>query len=102
MGIGWKGFHDFFNIMERGLDNVVFVEFLERLTWGHVIIDLFGQASKKFTGLAIPLREINVLVTGRTSNYGVTCSLFASALSNPEHMDPHVLVNVGFADKYMF
>ena len=102
VGIGWKGFHDFFNIMERGLDNVVFVEFLERLPRSQARVNLFGQASKKFTGLAIPLREINVLVTGRTLNYGVTCSLFASALSNPEHMNPHVLVHVGFADKYMF
>lgn len=102
LGIGWKGFHDIFYIMERGLGYIVFVKFLECLMRGHVIIDLFRQASEKFTGLAIPWREIDVFVTCCTLNDGVTCPLFASALSYPEHMNPHVFVNIGIADKHMF
>lgn len=60
--IGWKGFHDVFDIMQRGMDYVVFVEFLERLPWSHARVNLLRQTSEKFTCLAIPFSKVNVFV----------------------------------------
>ena len=62
LGIGWNGFHDVFDILQRGLNNVVFVEFLERLPRSQARVNLFRQTSQKFTGLAIPSGKINVFV----------------------------------------
>ena len=45
VGIGWKGFHDVFDILQRGLNNVVFVEFLERLPRSQARVNLFRQTS---------------------------------------------------------
>lgn len=41
-GIGWKGFHDVFDIMQRGMNYIVFVEFLECLSRSQARVNLLG------------------------------------------------------------
>lgn len=62
VGIGWKGFDDLKNVIERGLGNIVFVELFKRLSGRKIWINLLRQVPEKFTYLAVPDCEINIFV----------------------------------------
>ena len=62
VGIGWKRFHDVFDIMQRGLNYIVFVEFLKCLSGRQILVNLFGQVAKEIAYLAVPDCKINIFV----------------------------------------